>query len=136
MRNTNDDVPRCRDAVERGVSSAELMPLASAARVIEEKVYAYDPRSIPERTAGIAHALAALIPLFVYKVDGVNVRRLTDAELKGGLFRHGGEDLHFLDGRAPITHIAVQRSRMAEVIAMLRRCQRSEIACSSDQRLS
>jgi hypothetical protein len=111
------------------------MPLASAARVIEEKLYAYDPRCIPERTADIANVLAALIPLFVYKVDGINVRRLTEAELKGGLFRHGGEDLHFLDGRAPITHIAVQHSRMAEVIAMLQGCQRSEMACSSDQRL-
>jgi len=111
------------------------MPLASAARVIEEKVYPYDPRCIPERAAGIAHALGALIPLFVYKVDGANVRRLTDAELEGGLFGYGGEDLHFLDGRAPITHIAVERSRMAEVIAMLQSCQRSEMACSSDQRL-
>jgi hypothetical protein len=84
LRNTNDDVPRRRDAVERDISSADLMPLASAAQVIEEKVYAYDPRSIPERAAGIAYALAG---------------------------------------------------RMAEVIAMLRSRQRSEMARSSDQRL-
>ena len=119
VRNNSEDSIGHRVASAPDIAGDELMPLVLAAKVIEQKVYAYDPRSLPERTASIAHALAALIPLFVYTTDGANVRQLTDAELKGGLFRRGGEDLAFLDGRTPIANIAVQHKRMAEVIAML-----------------
>ena len=63
--------------------------------------------------------MAALVPLYVYSVDASNIWRMTDRELLCGLFRYGGAELHFLDGRLKITNMAVAESSIAEVIDIL-----------------
>ena len=100
----------------------ELTPLALAVKVIAERVYAHEvPRGrASDRATGIAHAVAALAPLYACALDGSTIRRLTDEELLHGLFRKDGAELHLRDGRPPITFIAVKESSVGEVIEVLR----------------
>ena len=72
-----------------------------------------------DRLTGIAHVLAALAPLYTFDADGTNRRRLDEKELLAGNFRKGGEELHFIDGRAPIENIAVPQRAVEEVVRLL-----------------
>ena len=83
----------------------ELVPLALATRMINLKVYGRD--GSPGRLRDLAHAFAALAPVYTHSHDGSEVRRLIDEELISGFFRKNGAELHFMDGRSPILNIAV-----------------------------
>jgi hypothetical protein len=95
------------------------MPLQVATRTVSERVYGDGPIPDPGRLLGIAHAMAALVPLYACGINGEGVRRLTNRELLVGHFRFDGRELQFMDGRAPITEIAVEQSRVDEVVALL-----------------
>jgi hypothetical protein len=60
----------------------------------------------PPRLSGIAHTMAALVPLYGRKTGEQELRPLTEGELLSGRFRNEGAELHFLDGRAPLLDIA------------------------------
>jgi hypothetical protein len=97
----------------------ELIPLSLATRVVSERVYGDGSIPDPSRLLGIAHAMAALVPLYAYSIDGESVRRLADEELLAGHFRFDGRELHFLNGRSPIGNIAVTPGGVEEIIALL-----------------
>lgn len=105
--------------VDLDVCPDDLVPLALAVTIVEERLFIDDLGNRPSRLTGIAHALAALVPVYSYSVDASNIRRMTDRELLFGLFRYGGAELHFLDGRPKITNMAVAENRIAEVIGLL-----------------
>ena len=97
-----------------------LMPLSLATTAVHAAVYPY---AAPDRSRllGIAHVMAALIPMYAYDPgNGQDPRRLSTQELLGGLFRHHSHELHFIDGRAAVVDVAVESVAVAQVISLLR----------------
>ena len=96
------------------------MPLSLATRAVHAAVY---PVAVLDtsRLLGIAHVMAALIPMYAYDPrNGQDLRRLSAQELLIGLFRHNAHELYFKDGRAAIVDVAVESAAVAQVIATLR----------------
>ena len=88
----------------------ELVPLNVAARRVFQQVYLpfHHPQAGPgpDQLNGVASALCSLAP--VYSLDGRGAaRRLSAADLSGGLFRGGARELLFLDGRDSIRNLAM-----------------------------
>lgn len=97
----------------------ELVPLPLATRLVSARAYGSDARIAPSRLLGIAHAMAALIPLYGRAADKQELRRLIPEELLVGHFRKDGAELHFSDGRAPLCDIAATHHDMEEVVRLL-----------------
>jgi len=102
----------------------DLVPLELAVEMVYARVYETQHRKAglvcsPEQLNGIAHAIAALVPVFTYDKDPASVRRLDDQELEKGLFRECGRIMIFLDGRAPIRTFAVSGEAMDIVVREL-----------------
>jgi len=95
-----------------------LVPLELALMSIRRAVY---PVVQPPPLESIANVVASVIPLYEYSPDGQRVlRTLRRADLRGGLFRRNGRELHFLDGRAPKIALAVHVDDAQCIIEMLK----------------
>ena len=106
------------------VSAHELMPLDLAAASIFRRVYEERMQvGVPGRPAahldGLAYTIAELAPVYVYEGGGGAVRALSAAELAGGLFQGGARTLAYLDGRPPISCLAVRVRDVPAVIDAL-----------------
>ena len=105
--------------------SQTLVPLAVAVRLIHEKAYA--PAGAEELSAtldGIAATVAALIPIYEYESDPAKgARLLSSVELSGGMFRDGGKELRFIDGRPARHFLAVAADDIPSVVTMLKGAQ-------------
>ena len=97
----------------------ELVPLALATRLVSAGAYGSDARISPARLTGIAHTMAALVPLYGRADSGEEFRRLTQEEFLSGVFRKEGGELHFRDGRAPVRDIAATHHGIDEVVRVL-----------------
>jgi hypothetical protein len=102
-----------------GAFAGEFVPLGLATRLISARAYGADAAAMLHRLTGIAHTMAALIPLYVHATDGSRLRRLTDRELHAGFFRKDGGELHFTDGRPPIKNIAARHQDIEQVVRLL-----------------
>jgi hypothetical protein len=60
-----------------------------------------------ERLNGLAYCLARFGRVYAIDARRPAPRPLSREEIACGHFRHGGRELHFLDERAPILHLAV-----------------------------
>jgi hypothetical protein len=103
---------------------ADLVLLRDAVRLVYAAVFhrRTDSAVSQERLAGIAHAMAALVPIYVSdpEVTGpAALRRLTPAELSGAMVRRGGAELHFSDGRPALRDPRVTRTGIEHVIRLL-----------------
>jgi hypothetical protein len=97
-----------------------LIPLSLATRAVHAAVYPHAAGEI-SRLLGIAHVMAALIPMYSYKPgDEHALQRLTSQELLSGFFRHNSHELHFTDGRAAVVDIAVENVAVVAIIDVLR----------------
>jgi hypothetical protein len=97
----------------------ELVPLALATRLVSARAYGSDTRMSLPRLAGIAHTMAALVPLYARTSEEGGFRQLTQEELLSGYFRKDGGELHFGDGRAPLRDIAATHQGIEEVARVL-----------------
>ena len=102
----------------------DLVPLELAVETVYARVYEAQHRKAGlvrsvEQLNGIAHAIAALVPVFTYDKDPASVHRLGDQELEKGLFREGGRIMVFLDGRAPMRTFAVSSEALDTVVREL-----------------
>jgi hypothetical protein len=97
----------------------ELVPLPLATRLVSAGAYGADVRISPSRLAGIAHTMAALVPLYGRAGGEEEFRRLTQEELLSGVFRNEGGELHFRDGRPPLRDIAATHHGIDEVVRVL-----------------
>jgi hypothetical protein len=90
----------------------ELLPLNVAARRVFQQVYLpfHHPQAGPgpDQLNGVASALCGLAQVYALDERGA-ARRLSAADLSGGLFRGGARELLFLDGRESIRNLAVSR---------------------------
>jgi hypothetical protein len=108
----------------------DLVLLRDAVRLVYAAVFyrRADSAVSQERLAGIAHAMAALVPIYVRESHYVREsdmtvlaapRRLTPAELAGAMVRRGGAELHFSDGRPALRDPQVTRTGIEHVIRLL-----------------
>jgi hypothetical protein len=116
LRTPTDSFTNIQEISEGSIAN-ELVPLQVATRTISMRVYRRD--GSPSRLTGIAHAIAALAPLYSHSSDGSEIRRIPNDEVLSGFFRKGGAELHFTDGRPPIANIAATNYAIELVISIL-----------------
>ena len=97
----------------------ELVPLSLATRLVSARAYGSDALDAAPRLVGIAHAMAALIPLYGRAGEEHELRRLTAEELLSGVFQKDGEELHFSDGRPTVRDIAATHHGIEEAVGAL-----------------
>lgn len=104
----------------------DVIPLEAAAALAYDHIYI---RSSTDETPtwkpsdarnAVAHAMASITPVYVTHAGDGGFRRLTKDDLRSGQFQDAGAVLLFSDGRAEISGLLVQSSRLAETIAQLR----------------
>jgi hypothetical protein len=95
----------------RNQARHELIPVALAARVVYQQAYGalLPDAHLLDRLNGLAYWLARFGRLYALDERRSAPRRLSREELARAHFRHGGRELHFLDERAPILHLAVTK---------------------------
>ena len=101
-----------------------LIPLGLAVGLIHSKVYAVgkltDPGPARDLNA-LASSIAAIVPIYEYATDPSKApRALLRSELKEGLFRDGGKELRFIDGRATKRYLALNALDVECVTSLLR----------------
>ena len=98
-----------------------LIPLTRALELIAAQVYdgrpAYGAALRTELFDALAGTVCALLPVFV--TDGQALRQLSDDELDKGLFRKGGAEMYFSDGRPPIQDLSVAPQGIATIVRIL-----------------
>ena len=98
----------------------DLVPLELAVQAIYARVYEAEQRKPDlEQLNAIAHAIAALLPVFTYDKARPSVRRLSEQELQQGLFKQGGRTMVFPDGRTPIQNLAASNEALDIVVREL-----------------
>ena len=102
------------------VARESLVPLDRAVELIADAVYRAGTRPLPDLALfdGLANTVSALVPMFV--VDGGGAQQLSEAELDRALFRKGGAEMYFADGRAPVVNLAVTSDAIAQVVRILK----------------
>ena len=109
----------------------ETFPLVAAAQTVYESVYqggslaAADASLLLERLDGVASAIACIADVYVRAAGAY--RRVSAYELRTGLFRSGGNELYFKDGRASITDLFITRSGLESVLSVLQENQDVEL---------
>jgi hypothetical protein len=100
-----------------------LVPVALAVEVIWGRVYD-DGKPAPETKERLLNSIASTLSvtgrLYEY-VDDAKPRALSPADIKGGVFKGGGKELHFSDGRPARRHLAVPTDDVPAAIQMERR---------------
>ena len=102
-----------------------LIPLPLAARVVYARVYAKttpcrDGSFLLERMDGVAAAMSSMARLYTYDPARPDATRpLSQDELRGGLFRNGGREVHFHDGRQPLQNMAISHADLGKVLSAL-----------------
>jgi hypothetical protein len=110
-------------ALSPAQSSDTMVPLTRALEEIAAHVYAPGEAQAPmvrtDLFDGLACTVSVLAAMFVLD-GGASPRRLAEQELDKALFRNGGAEMYFVDGRPPIVNLAVTREGIAKVIRILR----------------
>jgi len=103
-----------------------LIPLGLAVGLIRSKVYAEgkstgrDPGHTVDLNALAAFA-AATVPVYEYATNPSKApRALLPSELECGMFRDGGKELRFIDGRATKCYLALNALDVECVTSLLR----------------
>jgi hypothetical protein len=107
---------------ERHAVRNELMTLEAAAALAFERLFSGEPlsRNTPEARNRIAHALAALIPIYTFTQDRTAFYRLEYVDLRHGHFYEGGRELWYTNGKDPLERIAIRSSDLGGAIDRLR----------------
>jgi hypothetical protein len=101
-----------------------LIPLGLAVGLVRSKVYA-ERKLTDQGQKGDLNALAsfvaATVPIYEYTTDPSKApRALLMSELEGGMFRDGGKELCFIDGRATKRYLAANALDVECVTSLLR----------------
>jgi hypothetical protein len=96
-----------------------LVPLELAVRYIFKEVYG--PVNSPDKLNGLAMAIAALATIFQSDKESTNLAcAIPSAVALSGMFRGGGKELRFVDGRAPLASLCMKAKDVPHVVAVLR----------------
>ena len=97
----------------------DLVSLAEASLMAHISAFGIDNTISRIHRNDMAESLAKLLTVYAVSNDRLTVRRLTPADLQGGIFADGGRVVRFRDDRDPITGLAVTREALkAAVIAL------------------
>jgi hypothetical protein len=101
-----------------------LIPLTLAVTVVRHKVYG-ERQIATQGPVGdldmVANFVAGAVPLYEYFDDpSTPPRALKEATLEGGIFRDGGKELRFLDGRPAKRLLAINAADVECVTALLK----------------
>ena len=101
-----------------------LVPLDLAALQVMHSVYPQQ-RSLgngkEQVLDSIATTISVIASIYEYDTDSHRpARRLSHHELDGGMFKRGGKELRFIDGRPPRSSLAVTAKDVAETIKALK----------------
>jgi hypothetical protein len=101
-----------------------LLPLTLAVGLVRNRIYDDRPLTDQGREGDfnmLANVIAEAIPIYEYSVDASRPPRpIQRHQLVGGMFREGAQELHFIDGRPPLRHMAVNAIDLECVLALLR----------------
>ena len=68
----------------------------------------------------LANTFSVTSPVYEYHTGAqITPRALSKRELEGGMFREGGRELHFIDGRRPRRNLAVTTDEVSATIQAL-----------------
>jgi hypothetical protein len=96
-----------------------IVPLELAVQHIFREVYG--PCSSPDKLNGLAMAIAALTPIYQGDQESKELLRCVPAAAAlSGMFRGGGKELRFIDGRSPLTGLCLRVDDISYVIGVLR----------------
>jgi hypothetical protein len=100
----------------------DLVTLAEAAVGVCFQVEDSPARPITNATLNMyAIVLSRLVTLYAISEDRQQIRRLTREDIAGGVFRDGGRELYFADGRQIIRGLAVTRNALKGAIEVMKR---------------
>jgi hypothetical protein len=68
----------------------------------------------------LAYTVSTVRPIYAYAHTASSLRQITKEELCGAIFRAGGQEMHFVDGRPPIRHLAADANHISAVIQALK----------------
>ena len=102
----------------------ELVPMEEAALLAYISASGMDRTITRLHRNEMAQTLARLVTVYSVSDDGQRVRRLTPADLQGGIFSDGGRNLSFRDQREPITGLAITRAAIKAAAAALKDSQK------------
>src|SRR3954470_366192 len=115
----------CEDAqLLRGDSAHDLMPLDLAVSLLFRRVYEEPMQTVAGGRArshldGLAYLVSELAPIYVYKPDGKQRRRLSESDLAGALFQDGAKRIAYVDGRPAIENLAISVKKIQALIQAL-----------------
>jgi hypothetical protein len=100
------------------ISKHDLIPVPLAARMVYQRAYGASPPEahLEERLNGLAYRLASAGGVYAMEGPKSGPRRLSPGEIASGHFRNGGQELHFLDERAPIRHLGVTQECIEQAV--------------------
>ena len=102
-----------------------LVALSVAARMVHRRAYPQqyaivEPALSERQLDALAHVISSLVGVFTVNYRSARFRELTPAEMLGGVFRDGAEQLAFADGRDPIRYLAARVETATLVARKLR----------------
>jgi hypothetical protein len=108
----------------REISLHDLMPLDLAVDTIFRRFYAERLRTaVSSRDCahldGLAYMIAGAWPIYAYEENGNSFRQVSAEEVSQALFRSGGKEMRFVDGRAPLRRLAVHTQTVGAAVTML-----------------
>jgi hypothetical protein len=103
----------------------DLVTLAEAAVGVCFQVEDSPARPITSATLNMyAIVLSRLVTLYAISEDREQIRSLALEDIAGGVFRDGGREVYFADGRETIRGLAVTRVSLKAAIEAMRRVAR------------
>ena len=117
----SEDPVKVRDLSPR---AHDLVPLELATalifrRVYEERIQVRVEGRSKAHLDGLAYLIANMVTLYTYAQDGSDIRELPKEAIATGLFRDGARVLYFLDGREPITNLALKADAINSVVSAM-----------------
>ena len=103
---------------------SKLVPMDVAVKLVWSSVY--EATTSAERKEDILNSLATTFsvasPVYEFHTGAsIPPRALKKNELEGGIFRNGGKELHFIDGRQPRRNLAVTADEVSATIEALKK---------------
>jgi hypothetical protein len=107
---------------ERHAVRNELMTPEAAAALVFNRLFGREPltKNTPSGRNRIAHALAAVRPVYTFNEHRTAFYPLGYDDLRHGHFYEGGRELWYTDGRDKLLRIAVRSSDLGPAIEQLR----------------
>lgn len=102
----------------------ELVPMPEAALLAYLAAFGIDHTISRVHRNDMAETLCKLLPVYSVSEDRKSVRRVSEAELRGGIFADGGHIVRFRDAREAMAGLAVTRTGLKAACAALKDTQK------------